>query len=155
MFMVTQFYKLAKKYCTFIDTKTLSGETLEELTALLLQLYLQGLSLPDTASEEPKGGRYKTLICLPFPRLRSALPTDYSMIYDPFAPPEEALATRNLADDLGDIYLDLQEGILAYEAGTPGEACFCWRWGLNNHWGTHLTDALKALHWLRTNEKGK
>jgi hypothetical protein len=40
--------------------------------------------------------------------------------------------------------------IRAFEAGDINTAAWIWKFGVNDHWGTHTVDLLKALHWMRT-----
>jgi hypothetical protein len=55
-------------------------------------------------------------------------------------------------DDLADIYRDLKHGLRLFEIGTPNgrsEAIWEWRFGYENHWGTHLMRALATAHEIR------
>ncbi len=63
-------------------------------------------------------------------------------------PPEEPVV-GNLADDLSDIFNDVDRGLLAFEAGRREEAVWEWGFYLAHHWGDHATSAIRALHcWL-------
>jgi hypothetical protein len=72
----------------------------------------------------------------------------YREIYDPFESPEESEVAGLLADDFADIYRDLQDGLDKWNRGETGEALWEWRFNFENHWGEHLTGALRALHIL-------
>ena len=54
----------------------------------------------------------------------------------------------SLALELSEIRHDLQKGLIALERGAPLEAVLWeWRFGLDAHWGNHLVNALRAVHW--------
>jgi hypothetical protein len=60
------------------------------------------------------------------------------------APPTALLP---LADDLADIWLDLQHGLDALRLGAePADVEWEWRFTFYTHWGRHATEALRALH---------
>ncbi len=75
------------------------------------------------------------------------IPDLYNELFDPFN--DDEIVGCGLTDDLIDIRRDLLEGINEYEAGFKNNASFEWRFGLDNHWGKHATDVLRALHWVR------
>jgi hypothetical protein len=75
----------------------------------------------------------------------------YSDAFDPWGPGEEPVVA-DLADDLRDIYLDVQEGLAALAASPWQEAGWLWRNSFCYHWGRHAVSALKALHGLAMNE---
>lgn len=144
--MVDQFYTLAKNFCVFIDSQSVNKDTLEELTTMLLNLYLKGLQLPFSEDFEEELEKEHII-----PTSNIELRSYYNLVYDPFSDDaEDSLVGGSLEDDLQDIYGDLREGIVEYEAGNINNACWEWRFGLDNHWGVHAVNALKALHWLRT-----
>lgn len=73
---------------------------------------------------------------------------EYREIFDPYSGLDEEPVIGSLSDDLGDIYVDLMEGLDAHDAGcVPGDAVFHWRFGFWTHWGEHATGALRALHY--------
>lgn len=70
----------------------------------------------------------------------------YWEVFDPTH--KETPVEGSVALDLSEIRFDLQQGLLALERGAPLEAVVWeWRWGLDNHWGNHLVNALRAIHW--------
>lgn len=74
----------------------------------------------------------------------------YWEVYDPAKPEGDDKLQVSLADDLSDIYFDLQEGLELWRRGTEGDlrnAVFGWRLGWETHWGAHAVDALRAIHW--------
>jgi hypothetical protein len=72
----------------------------------------------------------------------------YREIYDPFESLTEPEVAGSLADDFTDIYRDLQDGLAKWDRGETGEALWEWRFNFENHWGEHLTGALRALYIL-------
>ena len=88
-----------------------------------------------------------------FKNLRRKLgPHDrYWEFFNPYV--KDDPVTRSLADDLADIYRDIQPGLKLYRYGSKGArgaAIWNWRFGLTSHWGHHATDALRALQQLRS-----
>jgi hypothetical protein len=70
----------------------------------------------------------------------------YWLIFDPHAqPPEEPLAT-SFSDEIGEIYRDVVEGLLAYESGAARQALFQWGESFHTHWGRHAVSAMNAIH---------
>jgi hypothetical protein len=72
----------------------------------------------------------------------------YQEIFNPYAEPPEAPVTGSLADDLADIFLDLEDGEELWAEGKFDAAVWNWRFGFESHWGEHVTSALRALHTL-------
>ena len=59
-----------------------------------------------------------------------------------------------LADDLGDIYVGVKQGLdLLSEGYEESGIVWDWRFGFWSHWGYHAVDALRILH-LRIAEDG-
>ncbi|GAA4667884.1 DUF5063 domain-containing protein [Frondihabitans cladoniiphilus] len=60
---------------------------------------------------------------------------------------EEKVANLSLADDLADIWRDLQNGLDSLSRGmTLKEVTWDWRLTFGSHWGAHATEALRAIH---------
>ena len=139
------FYNLSKQFCDMVDTKVLSSSNTGVWMTLLMKLYAEALELPNVEPEKTLEG------CEPAccPRSVIAVPADYWEIYDPLEPDEPVCGS--LFDDLGDIYRELKSGTLEYEAGRTNNAIWEWKFGVDNHWGQHVVDAIRALHSIRTN----
>jgi hypothetical protein len=71
-------------------------------------------------------------------------------VLDPFEFEEPVCG--DLRDDLQDIYDDLRTGIREYEAGRKNNAIWDWKFGVDNHWGQHAVDAIRALNSIRVNK---
>ena len=69
---------------------------------------------------------------------------DYAELFDPYA--DTRLTSFRLSDDLAAVAADLIHGLQHYEAGRSLEALWWWQYSYVNHWGTHGTAALRALH---------
>jgi hypothetical protein len=64
------------------------------------------------------------------------------------APPDRPRVCGDLADDLADIYRNVDSGLRAYDlgGGYREAALFEWRLQRDVHWGAHATWALRVLH---------
>lgn len=142
-----EFYKLADEFRCFIAENAITAETVPTVMKLLMTLYISALNLPETEPEtiESSSGIAETVAI----RFTDQIPTIYREIFDPYA--DEVPVYGDLIDDLSDIAADLRVGMKEYEAGRIGNAVFEWRFGLNNHWGLHIVNALRALHFIRVN----
>lgn len=69
----------------------------------------------------------------------------YREVFDPYAPAADEEVVGSLADDVADLYGEIRCGLLRWRRGDSGEALWAWRFGLENHWGEHLTGALRAI----------
>jgi hypothetical protein len=169
------FAEVAAGYCRFVEKAAdlSASQFLQEAHRLLPSLYAAGLALPGTGilfpdrleagegnetsspavdsaeSSDPDRGSSEELRSI-FASLSAKLGSreQYREVYDPYDPPEEKEVIGSLADDLVDIYSDLQAGLRKWGRGDSGEALWEWRFGLEIHWGRHLVGALRALHAL-------
>lgn len=145
---VQEYYEIVKRFSSFVEELVISEDRLEELMSLLLQLYEKALHLPDTEPNETDDYVYDEYTVLP---LKMEVRNFYWEVYDPYDDKnEDKLVCGMIFDDLNDIYRDLQEGVRAFEAGDINEAAWVWKFGVNDHWGTHAVSLIKALHWMRT-----
>jgi len=71
----------------------------------------------------------------------------YWMVFD--AKKDNEAIRGSLADDIVDIYRDLQEGLVLKNKACPQSAIWEWRPLFDSHWGYHAMDALKAIHHIR------
>lgn len=145
--MITEFYGLAKEYCCFISKIEITGDSLSALMELLMKLYVSAVNLPET-KPETTGYLAAEETEIPSISISSQIPQFYWEVFDPYEKDEPVCG--DLVDDLSDIARDLKIGIAEYEAGRVGNAVNEWKWGLYNHWGSHVVDALRVLHAART-----
>ena len=82
------------------------------------------------------------------------LPLDmYGEVYNPLVVPPEEPLVGSLADDITDVYREVEDGLRLFRAGRREEAIFQWTMSLQIHWGEHATGAIRALHcWLAQND---
>jgi hypothetical protein len=144
---IERFSSAALAYCKWLEAYP--GTAHEEhrtATYLVAELYAAALALPDT---EPNGidppvlGREQRAALLT--RLRSFPLQYYWEIFHPLSDTPETAVCGNITDDLGDIYIDVKEGLYAY-AQSKQDAVWHWRTTFGLHWGAHATSALRALH---------
>lgn len=141
-----RFYKLADEYRCFVAENVVTADAVPALIEMLMTLYISAMSLPATESETNElSSDISEAVSI---RFSEQIPTMYWEIFDPYV--DEEPVCGDLLDDLSDIAADLRDGMKEYETGRFGNAIFEWKFGLNNHWGQHIVDALKALHSIRT-----
>jgi DNA-directed RNA polymerase subunit L len=79
--------------------------------------------------------------------------TDYSQSFDPtIIHDSENYSNGWLVDDLADIHKDLKEVISNIETENDNNVCQAlWelKFGFGSHWGCHLIDALRFLHYIK------
>jgi hypothetical protein len=73
--------------------------------------------------------------------------------FDPTEPrdSQEKPIIHDLADDLADIYRDIQDGLRTWDADVEGygpHTIWTWRFNFQYHWGHHAVGAMRALHQL-------
>ncbi len=69
---------------------------------------------------------------------------EYAELFDPYA--DTGPTPFRLSDDLAAVAADLIHGLQHYQTGRSLEALWWWQYSYVNHWGTHGTAALRALH---------
>jgi hypothetical protein len=77
----------------------------------------------------------------------SKLPLNaYSTVFDALNAADRASIMKNLGDDLGDIYLDLQRALALSKTAPLVEVIWEWRFSYYTHWGRHLVHAQTATY---------
>ena len=140
------FYCLSIRFCDTVNTKKVSPENAEEWLALLMELYVSAMRPPAMEPDDDLASREKDTP----PQLVIQCHSTYWEVFDPFELEEPVCG--DLRDDLQDIYADLRIGIREYEAGRENNALWEWKFGVDNHWGQHAVDAIRALHSIRVNK---
>ncbi len=155
---VLKFADDARAYCDFIDHLS-DGKppTLySQLLTLLSNLAASGLAIPfdmpdrdvtddlDLTSDE-----LTAISCA----ITEAVFAETSALAERYVE-EDTELTRAVMfwDDLSSVYSDIKHGLRLFDAGTPdcqSEAIWQWRFGYENHWGTHLMRALATVHEIR------
>ena len=138
---------MAVRFCDAVNTKTVSTENAEEWLDLLMALYVSAMRLPEAEPDDDSSSYGGDAIPQPVIECQST----YWEVFDPFE--LEDPVCGDLCDDLRDIYGDLRSGIREFDAGRRNNAIREWQFGLDNHWGTHAVDAVRALHSIRANKQ--
>ena len=151
--IVPQFVSAAREYRLIIDQATALSprQFLVVVQTTLARLYSLALLLPDadptTDVESP--GRFspddwRQL----YDRLSGHLGSSdfYWIVFDPIDPDDHESIRHTLADDLSDIYRDLEHA--SVEREFTADALWSLRFSFEMHWGHHAVDALTAIHSL-------
>ena len=150
-----EFRRAAEDYCSLIDkhAELPVRDFLECLEKALPRLVSGVLDLPvvDRFGPEPPESDHKSL----FRSLHASL-SEYLgehrlhwRVFDPTDPKPDDPLQGDLADDLADIYCDLQRGMEPWDsadAATRREILWSWRFSYESHWGRHLVEALAAIY---------
>jgi hypothetical protein len=159
---VLRFVGVARKYCAIINSPVSDREAwIEHVLSALAALYSAALGLPHVALttddvEVPDNLRSDVVQWQGlWTRLGEILgEARYHWAYfDPTEPRDtkEKPMIHDLADDLSDIYRDVEVGLRAWDSNVESwVAHTMWEWRCNfqNHWGAHAVSALRALHQL-------
>ena len=164
---VAAFIEVAERFCAVVERarERDTGAFLAAAERALTLLYAAALELPAVEpSDTAPPGRAVTNEewHAAYGGLQAALGRCdlYRDIYDPaaMADPSGAIAdgdepvVGSVADDLADIWRDLQDGLRAWEGADPQarvDIVWAWRDAFGYHWGQHLVNALRAIHWWR------
>lgn len=147
-FELDEFVDAATKFCSFVNniTSYSEQEKLDTTSRLLANLYVHAMCLPDV--EPTTREAEKTIDEVPSISLEGV--DTYWEIFDPYILDEPVCGW--LVDDISDIYRDVKEGLLILEGGSDEDkidALWHWRFSFQAHWGYHLVDALRAIHWAK------
>jgi hypothetical protein len=166
---VPPFRSVAARYIAIIRDRDnySASELLHRVHLLLAELYVVGFALPikpESAYEDDEDVAPETQVSKAaavaqhtarWNSIHTALGkqigarwNSYQEVFDPYAEPPEAPVTGFLADDLADIFLDLEDGEELWARGNFDAAVWEWRFGFESHWGEHVTGALRAIRTL-------
>lgn len=119
----------------------------KEALRLIAMLYATGCSLTEVAfvnspdfpdlSKSRLDSVAANLARLPF--------RNYWSVFTPSEIVEEKPGCGDLLDDFLDMYRDMHDGLLLFDAGHTQAAAYHWN-QMFFHWGHHAVDALSALH---------
>ena len=146
---VGNFADIVQRFCEWAEESP--DDPLQEMQTaqrLLAELLYRVLALPDL---EPSDDEYEDVITIEqrkqiYGRFASLPLQGYWDMHDPLNEGEKEPAYNLLADDLGDIYKDIKEGLHLYKEGKINDAVWEWRFHFSGHWGQHLTNALRAIY---------
>lgn len=146
MSLIKHFYETALYYCDFISKTEICSKTAKEYIEILMKLYIAAMSLtevePDTV-DSLETNQYCNNVA-------TSDSIYYWEIFDPFECEESVGCT--VYEDIISIAEDLYAGIREYEEGRINNAVFEWSFSLYSHYGRHIVDCLRALHFLWTKE---
>ena len=133
------------------------GPAAREALVRISTLYLAALQLPSPFTNElGEQANVDRVSSEDLSRVRAYLgvPIEmYGKVFDPLIVPPDESTIGSIADDIIDIYRDVVTGLRAYHAGNKLGALWEWAFGFQHHWGTHATDAMRAIHaWLAAND---
>lgn len=163
-----RFASIARRYCHIVDSASLleKPELLAQIYEVLPSLIDAAMHLPDPdRAEVPKEFELSEL---PPDRLPASRITQdqwlalyrslkeklgesdlYRMVFD--AVKDNEAIHGSLADDIAEIYRDVQEGLVltGEKLALPQNAIWEWRTSFDSHWGHHAMSALKTIHDIR------
>lgn len=169
---VRRFRELAHQFTKLIESHNTQSPTefLQRMHGLLPLIYAAGLQLPVKPEEafedlpddyelpernaqgaEQRLERWRTL----YQRLSQHIGAEwnhYQEVFDPYGQRPEEPVTGSLADDLADVYFDLERGEKLWIDGDHGGAVWSWQFDWQHHWGEHTTGALRALYALSSRD---
>ena len=154
-----RFRDIASRFCSLVDTASSMNREF-----LLLELYsvlpkltdaaieLPKVELPDGDDPVPGKGDMRASIrqrqeewSVLYKSLKEKL-ADWDLYHCVFDPTKDnEVIFGSLADDIADIYRDLNVGLILCEM-QPAQAIFEWRFLFHSHWGQHAMDALRTIH---------
>jgi hypothetical protein len=155
----SDFSLVAAQFCRVVDSASSLDklQLLSQIYEILPRLIHQGLMLPAlswsdadiqkeirrTRMKEAEWGRLYQL-------LKEKL-GEWNLYWQVFDPTQDSEAIRgSLADDIADIYRDIQEGLNLHnpELALQQDAICGWRLLYYSHWGQHAINALYTIHFL-------
>jgi hypothetical protein len=148
---LTDMVDAAEAYCGLIDNNAAMADGwLADLYTLLPRLHsaVTGLTTFEGDDAPVPEVDLDTRFEL-YSRLRQQLGGRDSYWLEFDASPEEIHMSGSLADDLTDIYFDLQHGLELLDEAWPQRAALLWQSTYRLHWGQHLVDAERHLYALK------
>jgi hypothetical protein len=153
--IAARFGAVAQEFCNAVDAAEDSSRStfLLRIYRVLPELISAALQLPHLAPSDSTESEDDTrLSSVAWERIYNAVGKTigdwdiYWQLFDPTKNNEPGAAS--LADDLADIYRDVNDGIVANRkhSRTPQDVVWEWRFSFYSHWGKHAIDALQAIH---------
>lgn len=148
------FLPSAKRFVTWAQSAAAgtAAPSLRELHGLLAELQAAACRLPSDVGEQnlttedgPRADQKDAALLAK--RICEKLPVNaYCVVFDAINAQDREPVVETLDNDISDIYADLRDGILRYEAGRYGDALWEWQFSYWSHWGRHLTHAQTAVY---------
>jgi hypothetical protein len=148
---LTEMIAVAERYCSLIERP---GEDPDQWLESLYNLMPRLHSAVTSLNAYDSGDMQLPVVDLDerfelYSRLRKRLGERDSYWLEFDALPEEMHMSGSLADDLTDIYFDLQHGLELMDESWPYRATQLWQSSYRLHWGQHLVDAERHLYALK------
>lgn len=155
---VVEFATVAREYCAFLENiKTHNRKTFITASQKLLPLlYYKSSLLPETEpiyDEENEKFVTEDFYFDIQNNLKQILGPndDFLEVYDPRANEGEGLYTASIAEYLTDVWQDLKNFTMLYQAGNAevmNDALWECRTNYQEYWGIRLANAIRAMHIL-------
>jgi hypothetical protein len=156
---VVEFIAVAKEYCEFVELadKPSLREFIDKAHRLLPELYLKAIQLPKLeAKYEDLNQRFITE--KEYEKVRKKIIgklkqyDSYDEVNEPVRKLSEDPIGASISENLSDIFQEIKDFILLYKTGKKElmyEAIWECDQSFQIYWGQRLTNALRALHFLR------
>ena len=145
------FVSAAETFIAVVETADTRSrvEFVRDLERALVDLYAAGLTLDDvepsdTSSSDARANHDVAGLQRRLAQMLGDLDF-YNVVFDPYDLDAQPV-TGSLADDIADIYRDLQDGFAALGDGETANAYWEWKFGFDCHWGRHAAEAIYALY---------
>jgi hypothetical protein len=152
---LTEMAGAAEAFCGLIDNHEYTqGRWLADLYILLPRLHsaVTALTIYDGAEVPAPEVDLDTRFNL-YSKLRKQLGKRDSYWLEFDASADQINMSGSLADDLTDIYFDLQHGLDLLDEAWPRQAAQVWQSTYRLHWGQHLVDAERHLYALKVRDQ--
>lgn len=152
---IEQFAESVRRYCDWAENPLANADSEMKTARLLLAelhsvVFLTDLETDDDVEmEDVTSEEWKAVV-----KRFSKLPVNgYWLVFDPIEAKENETVFAVFSDDLADIYRDIKYGLKLFDAGHLAEAVWEWKFHFKIHWGWHLLEAQKVVHfWFFHNE---
>ncbi len=153
---IEYFAGIVRRYCAWAESPLVENETEMQTARMLLAELHAVLMLPEAEPDNDIKLKDKSIEEWKEVRARFAKLSvnGYWLVFDPIEAQEKETVYATLADDLADIYQDTKYGLRLFDAGHLAEAAWEWKFHFKIHWGWHLLEAQKVIHfWFVHNEE--
>ncbi len=155
MTSLDDFAVAVRSYCDWVEgAHSTEGRYADMLQARrhLASLYATALGLPEVECEWVDSVLTHEDYMQTYRRFDSLPVGYYGRVFDPLDLDAGDASLGDLVDDLADIWRDLKEGLLLFDAGRRDAAGASWQESFTIHWGVHAVNALAVIHyWLGQN----
>lgn len=153
---IEQFAEIVRRYCDWAENPLADAKSEMQTARLLLAelhsvIFLEEFETGDEIKlEDVSDEEWKAVV-----ERFSILPVNgYWLVFDPIKAKENETVYTELSDDLADIYRDINYGLKLFDAGYLAEAVWQWKFQFKIHWGWHLLEAQKVVHfWFFNNDE--